>query len=221
MFETAGTRIREGRILRSVGGAAEAVTGAKGDARRMRAAFERSAAPIVMVDSHRRYVELNRPARLWFRRSVDEMREYAMEDLAPEDQVVSIARDWARLLAAGCIAGRYPAENPGGGPVETVYIAVADALPGLHVIVFAPADWPEEELALNDKGDADAFGSLTPREIEVLALAADGLSGRELADELALSPATVKTHLKNVYMKLGVNSRAAAVARAIRLGVID
>ena len=187
----------------------------------MRAAFERSAVPIVMVDSHRRYVDLNRPARLWFRRTVDEMRKYAMEDLAPADQVVPIARDWARLLDAGCIAGHYQAENPGGGRVETVYIAVADALPGLHVTVFAPVDWPEEELAPIDKGDADAFGSLTPREIEVLALAADGLSGPELAGELALSPATIKTHFKNVYMKLDVNSRAAAVARAMRLGVID
>jgi ATP/maltotriose-dependent transcriptional regulator MalT len=62
---------------------------------------------------------------------------------------------------------------------------------------------------------------LTPRELEVLALAAYGLSGRELADELVVSPATIKTHLDNVYAKLGVRNRAGAVAKAMRLGLIE
>jgi DNA-binding CsgD family transcriptional regulator len=64
-------------------------------------------------------------------------------------------------------------------------------------------------------------GSLTPREIEVLALAAERLSGPELAAELVLSPATVNTHFKNIYAKLRVRTRPAAVAKAIRLGAID
>jgi ATP/maltotriose-dependent transcriptional regulator MalT len=62
---------------------------------------------------------------------------------------------------------------------------------------------------------------LTAREIEVLALAADGLSGPELAHELTLSPATVNAHFKNIYRKLDVRNRAAAVAKAMRLGAID
>jgi ATP/maltotriose-dependent transcriptional regulator MalT len=62
---------------------------------------------------------------------------------------------------------------------------------------------------------------LTPRELEVLALAACGLTGRELADELVVSPATIKTHFDNVYDKLGVRNRAGAVAKAMRLGLIE
>jgi ATP/maltotriose-dependent transcriptional regulator MalT len=62
---------------------------------------------------------------------------------------------------------------------------------------------------------------LTPRELEVLSLAADGLGGLELAERLVLSPATVRTHFKNIYEKFGVRNRSAAVARAMRLGVID
>jgi LuxR family maltose regulon positive regulatory protein len=54
----------------------------------------------------------------------------------------------------------------------------------------------------------------------VLALAADGLSGPELAHALVLSVTTVNTHFKNIYVKLGVRNRAAAVAKAMRLGVI-
>ncbi len=176
---------------------------------------------MVMVDTNRRYVDVNRPARLWFRRGVEEMRRYAMEDLAPADRVLPMARDWARLLDVGCVAGHHLAANADGSRVETVYCAIADVLPGLHVAVFAPADWPEDESATTDDDDRESAVSLTPREIEVLALAADGRSGPNLADELSLSRATIKTHFKNIYLKLEVKSRAAAVAKAMRLGVID
>lgn len=56
---------------------------------------------------------------------------------------------------------------------------------------------------------------LTRREAEVLGCAAHGLTNAQIADELALSPATVKTHLERVYRKLDVSSRGAAVARAL------
>ena len=77
------------------------------------------------------------------------------------------------------------------------------------------------ELGPVEHDRTDAPASLTPRELEVLALAAEGHSGPELAQELVLSPATVNTHFKNIYRKLEVRTRAAAVAKAMRLGVID
>lgn len=63
--------------------------------------------------------------------------------------------------------------------------------------------------------------SLTAREYEVLALAAEGLSASAIADRLFLSPATIKTHLAHLYDKLGVSDRAAAVAVAFRRGLLD
>lgn len=57
---------------------------------------------------------------------------------------------------------------------------------------------------------------LTPRESEVLALLAEGLSNRDIATSLYLSPETVKTHTRRVFAKLGVHSRAQAVAHALR-----
>jgi len=62
---------------------------------------------------------------------------------------------------------------------------------------------------------------LSPREREVLQLAADGFTGPAIAERLFLSPTTVKTHFLHIYEKLGVNERAAAVARAMRHGLID
>jgi DNA-binding NarL/FixJ family response regulator len=57
---------------------------------------------------------------------------------------------------------------------------------------------------------------LTPREAELLSLLTEGLSNRELGQRLFISEATVKTHLAHIYAKLGVETRAAAIATAIR-----
>ena len=61
---------------------------------------------------------------------------------------------------------------------------------------------------------------LSPREREVLDLLAEGHSNRELARQLFLSEATVKTHLNHLYDKLGVDSRTAAVAAARHSGLL-
>ncbi|HEY1479065.1 MAG TPA: response regulator transcription factor [Gaiellales bacterium] len=62
---------------------------------------------------------------------------------------------------------------------------------------------------------------LTSREREALAGLARGLSAPAIANELVLSTATVKTHLQHLYEKLGVSDRAAAVAEAMRRGLIE
>lgn len=61
---------------------------------------------------------------------------------------------------------------------------------------------------------------LTAREREVLALMAAGDSNRTIAGELGLSPKTVNRHVENIFDKLGVSSRAAAVAKALKSGMI-
>ncbi|MCS5496501.1 response regulator transcription factor [Cnuibacter physcomitrellae] len=62
--------------------------------------------------------------------------------------------------------------------------------------------------------------SLSAREIEVLALVAEGASNGEIAARLHITDATVKSHLVHVFDKLGVGSRTAAVSRARDLGIL-
>lgn len=67
----------------------------------------------------------------------------------------------------------------------------------------------------------EGAAALTPRERELLALLADGLSStEELADRLFISQKTVKNHLASIYEKLGINDRAQAVVEAMRLGLV-
>lgn len=62
--------------------------------------------------------------------------------------------------------------------------------------------------------------SLTDREREVLVLLARGLTNKEIAHELTITPNTVKRHLKSLFAKLDVNTRAAASAKAISLRIV-
>ncbi len=80
-----------------------------------------------------------------------------------------------------------------------------------HVVASAVTDAPSAS-ASNPK--------LTHREIEVMALLAQGLSNREIAIRLSLSTATVKGHLEEIFSKLEVDSRTAAVTAALRLGIL-
>lgn len=63
-------------------------------------------------------------------------------------------------------------------------------------------------------------GNLSPREVEVLRLVAAGLTNREVADRLCLSPRTVGQHLFSIYNKLGISSRAAATRFAVEQNLV-
>ncbi|MGQ3056724.1 MAG: LuxR C-terminal-related transcriptional regulator [Nevskia sp.] len=104
--------------------------------------------------------------------------------------------------------------------------ATQDLRPLLHL-----QGWLRTQLQGNSRQDpaeitverslpGDGIEALTSREIELLRLLHAGLSNQTLADTLLVSVSTIKWHLHNVYEKLGVGSRGAAVATAIRLGLI-
>ncbi len=81
----------------------------------------------------------------------------------------------------------------------------------------APAAFPEK----SKPPAQNLVEPLTPRELEVLHLIAQGYSNQEIARELVLSAGTVKLHAHNIYGKLGVSSRTQAVALATELGLLE
>jgi DNA-binding NarL/FixJ family response regulator len=126
--------------------------------------------------------------------------------------------------------------------VLTTYDTDSDTLPAIEAGAtgYLLKDAPRDELFSGVRAAAEGRTVLSPavasrlvsavrapgneplsaREREVLALVARGTPNREIARELFISEATVKTHLTHLYAKLGVNDRAAAVATAYQRGIL-
>ena len=101
---------------------------------------------------------------------------------------------------------------------EQIADAVLACARGENVVPPDVAAGLVSEIRLRKQIDAPA---LTPREQEILHLIAAGKSLPEIAKELYLGLTTVKTHVQHLYEKLGVSDRAAAVASAMRRGLIE
>ncbi|GIH61733.1 DNA-binding response regulator [Microbispora siamensis] len=129
----------------------------------------------------------------------------------PEIKVVVLTTydtdaDVARAMAAG-VAG-YLLKD---APREELHRAVRTAAAGGAVLA------PSVASALMSRPAAQ---EPSPRELEVLRLVARGSANKEIARALLISETTVKTHLKHVFAKLNVDSRAAAVVVAMERGLI-
>jgi DNA-binding NarL/FixJ family response regulator len=127
----------------------------------------------------------------------------SLKEVSPETRVLLISgAGWispeaARAAgAAGFVTKDWSAAD----------IARAVRMVGKGMTVFAPRSEPQP-------------ADLSPREREVLALIARGATNKEIADDLFLSPHTVKDHTSSLYRKLDVRNRAEAVQRAERLGL--
>ena len=101
---------------------------------------------------------------------------------------------------------------------EQIVDAVLACSRGENVVPPDVAAGLVSEIRLRKQDDTPA---LTPREQEILHLIASGKSLPEIAKELLLGLTTVKTHVQHLYEKLGVSDRAAAVASAMRRGLIE
>jgi DNA-binding NarL/FixJ family response regulator len=104
---------------------------------------------------------------------------------------------------------------------------VADAIRMAHrgEPLHRPDDVHRALQVARSRSDADKdlqrrVDRLTPREVEVLSAMAAGASGPEIAEELGMSPHTVRTHVQNILTKLGVHSKTDAVVAAIRMGKV-
>jgi len=98
--------------------------------------------------------------------------------------------------------------------IETLMDAVAAVVDGN--VWFPPA----LQKHLTARLDEPAEEALTPRETEIVKHVAMGLRNAEVAERLAISEVTVKTHLNNIFQKLGLRGRTALALYAIRMGIV-
>ncbi|HJP65526.1 MAG TPA: response regulator transcription factor [Actinomycetota bacterium] len=100
--------------------------------------------------------------------------------------------------------------------VQTVRLVAGGNMVIDPQLVIALAD----ELSQTKERDRKA-DTLTAREVEVLQLLAFGHTNKDIAEQLFISPDTVKTHLEHIFEKLGASDRTAAVAEALRRQIIE
>jgi DNA-binding NarL/FixJ family response regulator len=124
----------------------------------------------------------------------------------------------ARGIASGVA---FPAVGPAGSVAVLALYSFERRVPSAELVRTLSAIGHELGYFLSRRRPEFGTQPLTEREIEVLRLAAEGNSGPEIAEQLTVSPATVKTHFEHIYEKLGVGDRAAAVAQALRTGLIN
>ena len=115
-----------------------------------------------------------------------------------------------------------------GSPMRTLLLRLREHGPAADSVRRILAAFPEpgNKIETGDAGsarrtaNAELVEPLTHRELEILALLREHLSNREIADRLCISEVTVKRHTLNIYGKLGVNKRWAAVSKAESLQLL-
>jgi DNA-binding NarL/FixJ family response regulator len=207
--------------LGNIRAAVQSMRAIRGRALQFSRAFEKSLVPMLIIDNERRYLDANAAARLAFRLSLEELLRRRVDDLTPPHMLPTMHQHWNALMRRGVVVGPYEVGFPDGSQLKVIYCALANVLPGRHLIVFAPAEWPEDELAtLADEPGPPPPASLSPREREVVTLIAHGADLQAIADELTISVTTVRTHTRNALRKLGARSRAHAITLALQAGLI-
>lgn len=99
--------------------------------------------------------------------------------------------------------------------------AIAEVVAGRRYLSAPLSERAIAALTSQTPDQADPLNGLTPREREVLSLAAEGLSTTEMAEKLFISPRTAETHRTNLMQKLGLQSQTDLVRFAIRKGLIQ
>jgi two-component system, NarL family, nitrate/nitrite response regulator NarL len=149
-------------------------------------------------------------------RGVDVVRAVSRDALGTSIVLLSAHQESDTVYEA--LAGGVKAYLSKASPSERICDAIAAVARGEVVLPEEVQSGLAEAIRVRARGERPA---LSPREHQVLVLIAEGLSAPAVGRELHLSPATIKTHLKTLYEKLGVSDRAAAVAEAMRRGLIE
>jgi DNA-binding CsgD family transcriptional regulator len=185
---------------------------------------------MLMADDQRRWVTGNAAAADLLGVAANELPWRTMDDFTPPAARKRLEEQWRALLSDGAAEGWFELYVPSRGATPVEFSAIANVLPSRHLSVLmppedlsaAPAD-PQHARRL--AWSAAVAGEsqrveLTDREREILTLVASGLQGGEIGERLFVSAETVKSHVQNAMNKLGVHTRAHAVAVALVSGQI-
>jgi DNA-binding NarL/FixJ family response regulator len=145
-----------------------------------------------------------------------DVRVIALTTYADDESVLGALRAGAR---------GYLTKDASGQDIRSAILTVAAGDAALdpavqhHVVAALAGDGAAREDASAASAACELPDDLTPREAEVLALIAQGLTNAEIAERLVVSPTTIKSHINHLFAKAGLRDRAQAVNYAYRTGI--
>lgn len=184
------------------------------------AAFTHSKNPMVLLDSHRRYVDVNGAYLKLLGCTRDDLVGRPIYRWVVGGPLASPA-EWQRWLASGRFSGDGELRCPDGGVVAVQWAATTEVVSGhrlVLVVALSTSRWGER-FRRTVSSDSPP-GTLSRREREIVRLVSLGSTGPEIADELGIAHQTVRTHVRNAMEKVGARSRAHLVAKALGEGLV-
>src|SRR3954452_4447291 len=177
-------------------------------------------APVALIaaDDDRHMLRVNRRWTDLTGYGADASTTMRIDDLLAPESRPGIEMRWSDLLGTGLATARIVILRPAHVRVSIRYSGFANVLAGVHVAACLVE--PGQDTRALRPARARRAGQLTRREQESLRLGAMGMTTTAAADQLGISPETVRTHVRNAMNKLGARTRAQAIAVAMRAGEI-
>jgi DNA-binding CsgD family transcriptional regulator len=197
--------------------------------------FERSHIPMVLIDEDLRFAAINDAAlSLYQYRREDVIGQPAGTQFVGGTSSLGAAQ-WQELLRNHELYGERVISHPCGTSMRVSYAAHSTRVDGQWLALFVTlsaklepegtelitAAAPAEAAGSGSEALGSLAGALTPREREVVRRVALGRSTPQIASDLSLSPATVRSHVRNAMVKVGAHTRAQLVALVLGEGLAD
>ncbi len=177
--------------------------------------FERTLNPIAMLDESRRLLAVNSAVVELLGYRSDELVGRSIDELIASPSRALRDKEWQHLVQAGEQSGSHTYRRRDGSQIE-IDFAIRLVRVGQRTLLVAVVLPLGRVTLARQVGDETA--PLTVREREVVALIALGQETKRIAEELVISPQTVRTHVQHAMAKLGVHTRAELVAVAFSRG---
>lgn len=185
------------------------------------AAFNLSANPMILLQRDRVLVDANGAFLEAFAYGRARALGGKLDDFVGEDSRLRMKKDWWELLRTGRLNGERALIRGDGRHVRVQFAAHRAFVTGRDLILGVVLELDGRPMRCRKVPVDTTAPALTAREREIVALVALGRRRREIADQLFISDATVKTHVRNAMHKLDVHSQAQLVAVALTRGLVE
>jgi PAS domain S-box-containing protein len=190
--------------------------------------FDQSRNPMSLLDEDRRYVAANDALVKLYGYPREQLIGRHADSMMAEHELVGIEERWAAFMQTGELYGERDGLHADGSLIRVQYATHATFVTGRKLALVVALSAHPESFAGDPVAGAPIEGEpmkqsksdLTPRELDVIACLALGMTGPEIADELYVSSETVRTHVRNAMVKMNAHTRAQLVATALAEGLI-